>query len=499
LYSDAVAFRCEGESRTFGQLETFSNQIAGALSDQGVSKGDRIGILLEPSLESADAVYGITKTGAAFVPLDPESPPNKLRSVIQHCGITHLISGKKHRRTIEAINGNDQLITHVIGIDELESVSCLTWDDTRTAPRSFKPNSHSSTEDLAYIMYTSGTTGLPKGIMHSHRSGLGYARLSAELYGVSPLDRLGNHSPLHFDISTMGYLTAPFAGACTVIITSAYKLFPASLSQLIEDEELTIWYSVPFALTELLEKGVLADRDLSSLRWILFGGEPFPPKHLRSLLELLPNAIFSNVYGPAEVNQCTFKNFKSIPDTDKPIPLGNIWSETEAMIVDEYNNEVTLGETGELLISSVTRMLGYWNQPELTDRDLLTTVGEKELTFYRTGDLVKQNKAKELVFVGRKDRQIKLRGFRVELNEIEALLLSHDSVSDSAVFATEDEIKAVVVIRHSSPVAVEELYALARNHLPKYAVPSSILEITSVPRTGAGKIDYDIVQTISHD
>ena len=160
--------------------------------------------------------------------------------------------------------------------------------------------------DLAYIIFTSGSTGRPKGIMHSHFSALNYARLSANTYELEESDVLSNFSSLHFDMSTMDYLTVTYAGASAVIISEAYTKIPASLSRLMQDEAISIWYSVPFALIQLLQHGLLEQRDLSSLRWVLYGGEPFAPKHLKKLMDLWPHARFSNVYGPAEVNQCTY-------------------------------------------------------------------------------------------------------------------------------------------------------------------------------------------------
>ncbi len=162
-------------------------------------------------------------------------------------------------------------------------------------------------DDPAYIMYTSGSTGDPKGIVHSHSSGLSYALMAARLYDLNPDDRLSNLPPLHFDQSVFDYFSGCAAGACTVIIPEAYaEQLPASLSELIQRERLTIWYSVPHALIQMLLHGVLGKRDLSALRCVLYGGEPFPPKYLTKLMAAWPEARFCNVYGPAEVNQCTF-------------------------------------------------------------------------------------------------------------------------------------------------------------------------------------------------
>jgi acyl-coenzyme A synthetase/AMP-(fatty) acid ligase len=260
--------------------------LAFMLIELGVKRGDRVGIFLDPCLEAAISVYGIMSAGAVFVPLDANAPPARIAYVINDCRIRHIISGKKQSRSLNKVLEEDISLECVFGIDEKLSVTTVSWQEIDRINLSQTVSVRMLDDDLAYIMYTSGTTGTPKGIMHSHRSGLAYAALSRDLYSVGPGDILGNHSPLHFDISTMGYFTMPLAGATTVLIPESHKLFPASLSQMMEKERLTIWYSVPLALIHLLQRGGLENRNMDSLRWVLFGGEPFPAKHLRSLMKL---------------------------------------------------------------------------------------------------------------------------------------------------------------------------------------------------------------------
>jgi amino acid adenylation domain-containing protein len=480
-------------------LESESSRIANALSDQGVEKGDRVGVLLEPSVETAASVFGIMKCGGVFVPLDPDSPLTRLDTLLKHCGIRHIVSNDKQAKKIKELSLENNPLEHVVGVSSTGKLNTISPADLLNASDRFETNPLIKPDDLAYIMYTSGTTGIPKGIMHTHSSGLSYARLSAELYGLGPSDSLGNHSPLHFDISTMGYFSAPLAGCRTVIIPAAHKKFPASLSALIEKEKLTIWYSVPFALTELLEKGVLEERDLSSLRWVLFGGEPFPLKHLRELMNLLPNATFSNVYGPAEVNQCTYFHLKDVPKDTEPIPLGRIWAKTDGLVVDENDNEVADGETGELLVSSVTRMKGYWGQEKLTRRAFYQHEEFPDKIFYRTGDLVRKTKSGDLVFVGRKDRQVKIRGYRIELDEIEAVLMEHPDIIEAASYTVRDKLEAMVAVREHTTFDQTEVIRFAGDFLPRYSIPSAIWAGRTLPRTAAGKVDYKAIGQLHND
>jgi amino acid adenylation domain-containing protein len=495
-FPDNVAFRYEDQSLTYSALVKRSDQLAFKLSELGVKRGDRVGIFLDSSLETAISVYGIMSAGAVFVPLDSNAPPARIAYVINDCGIRHIISGKKQVRSLNRVLEENISLECVIGIDEELPVNTVSWEKIEQISASQTVSVRLLEDDLAYIMYTSGTTGTPKGIMHSHRSGLAYAKLSMDLYDVGPTDILGNHSPLHFDISTMGYFTMPLAGGTTVLIPESHKLFPASLSQMMEQERLTIWYSVPLALIHLLQRGALEDRKMDSLRWVLFGGEPFPAKHLRSLMKLWSRAVFSNVYGPAEVNQCTYFHLPELPEKDTAIPLGQVWNNTEVLIVDNNDLEVEEGETGELLVRTATMMKGYWGKAELTQkaffrREKFPNAGE---IFYRTGDLVWRNTDQQLMFAGRKDRQIKIRGYRIELDEIESFLIAHSNVIEAAVYDLKIEedlyVEAIVVLSLSDHETEENIKSFLASKLPAYAIPRRIYFSDKIPRTPAGKIDY---------
>ena len=481
---------------TFEELVKRSNQLAFTLSELGVKRCDRVGVFLDPSLETAISVYGIMSAGGVFVPLDPNAPPARIAYVINDCGIRHIISGKKHGRSLKKVLQENISLEVVIGVDERLSVKTVSWEEIARISPSQTISVRMLEDDLAYIMYTSGTTGMPKGIMHSHRSGLAYAKLSMDLYDVGPTDILANHSPLHFDISTMGYFTMPLAGGTTVLIPESHKIVPASLSLLMEKEKITIWYSVPLALIHLLQRGALEDRKMDSLRWVLFGGEPFPAKHLRSLMQLWDKTRFSNVYGPAEVNQCTYFHLSEFPEQDAAIPLGHVWNNTEVLIVDNNDLEAGDGDTGELLVRTATMMKGYWGKAELTQKAFFRRerFSNAEETFYRTGDLVWRNKDGQLMFAGRKDRQIKIRGYRIELDEIESVLISHPYIIETAVYNIKDEddqfIEAIVVLSEPGGETEEEIKKFLTTRIQSYAIPRKIHFSDKIPRTQAGKIDY---------
>jgi amino acid adenylation domain-containing protein len=493
------AMRFQGRHLSYADLARRSTQLAHLLRDQGVRPGDRVGVFLDKSLETPLAIYGIMKAGAAYVPLDPRSPAARLASIVADCGLRGIVSQDSKAPALRDAAAAGEAPQFVVGLSEESDAGAraIPWSALDTMPAERAPDARVIDQDLAYIMYTSGSTGKPKGMIHTHASGLSYARMSAATYGVRGDDVLSNHSPLHFDMSTFDYLTGPLCGATTVVIPEAFTLFPANLAQLIEAERMTIWYSVPFALIQLLLRGAIERRDLSSLRWVLYGGEPFPLNHLRALMERLPGARFSNVYGPAEVNQCTYYHLP--PPAEWPadlqsIPLGVVWENAEGMVVDEAGAPVPPGELGELVVRTPTMMRGYWGRPDLNARAFLRRERFPDCVdlFYRTGDLVRERQDGLLEFFGRKDHQVKVRGYRVELAELDAALAAHAAVEEGATYVASgeaDEVHAAVTVRQGQAATEAELIAHMRVRVPHYAVPARVRFVEAFPRTGTGKID----------
>ena len=431
-FPEHAAFRCLDQSLSYAALQTKSRQLANLLIEVGVKPGDRVGLFCGKSLELPVAVYGVLGAGAAYVPLDPALPAARVESLIADCGITVLITDTYRIRALRKISAE---LTAVIGLDEDADLSyrCIDWH-TVFAQSEQKPEVEIDASNLAYIIYTSGSTGEPKGIMHTHASAMAFAQAAALTYELTESDRLSNFPPLHFDQSIFDFFSGPLVGACTVIITEDVMRFSASLAELIERERLTVWYSVPMPLTRMVIDGALAERDLSSVRWILYGGETYAPKYLRQLLALFPSATISNVYGPAETNQCTAFNFRTPEDVpDKGVPIGEPWRWAKTRVVDPDNVRGPSVPEGELLVSSPTMMAGYWG-----DRfpEVFIDVEEREVTrrYYRTGDIVRVDEDGRLFFRGRNDRLIKSRGQRIDLDDVEATLNSLDAVAEAAVF-----------------------------------------------------------------
>ncbi len=499
---EAVCFR--SDTLSYGALVTQANQLAHALRAKGVRRRDRVGIFMPKGLQVPVAMYGIMKAGAAYVPLDPAMPLERLMFVLQDCGIRCIVTDSSRLRVLQSLDSKSTDLQLLMGIAPSPGLSfeCLDWNQISNFPGEQAPEIKIIEQDLAYIIYTSGSTGQPKGIMHTHHSGMSFSAWAAISYGLVAEDRLSNHAPLHFDLSIFDYFACAVAGATVVIIPEEYTKFAASYSKLLEEQKVSVLFTVPFALIQLLLHGVIESRDLSNLRWVIFGGEPFPTKHLRALMEKLPQVRFDNMYGPAEVNGITHYTLPSPPVTDEPISIGAVSRIVESLVVDEQDRPVDPGEVGELLARTPTMMQGYWNRPDLNAKAFAQRpVFEGYLdTYYRTGDLVRQLEDGCFQFLGRKDRQVKVRGYRIELDEVESVLCSHEAVEEAATLILPAaqgslEIYASTILKPLASIDANDLLSWLKRRIPWYAVPGHISIRDTFPRTTTGKIDRIALQT----
>src|SRR5215212_1557145 len=293
---EAVAFK--DQHLTYGELEQASNRLAHALITAGVRRGDRVGIYLAKSPASLISIYGILKTGAAYVPIDPGAPRRRLAYIVGNCRIQVLItSNDRLGRLRQAFPDSSALETALIADWDAPreaaappGVQLIAWGPALAGASDAAVTLTGVDTDLAYILYTSGSTGEPKGVMLSHRNALTFVDWATERFAVTPEDRLSSHAPLHFDLSIFDLFVAAAAGATLVLVPTETTLFPLPQAQLMEDARITVWYSVPSALIMMLTHVDFRELRLDQLRLVLFAGEVFPVKYLRQLHEALPHA-----------------------------------------------------------------------------------------------------------------------------------------------------------------------------------------------------------------
>jgi len=359
----------------------------------------------------------------------------------------------------------------------------------------FGPNFEET--DLAYILYTSGSTGNPKGVMISHRAALAFVNWCYECFEVRGADRVSSHAPFHFDLSIFDIYVTAKAGATLVLVPEELSLFPIELADFISTQQISIWYSVPSVLTRLLTYGKLERHQFRDLQKILFAGEVFPVKHLRQLMGLFQSSEFFNLYGPTETNVCTFYHVQDLPSDSSSLPIGRACPYSRTWALNEAGQLARQGDTGELYVAGDSLMDGYWGKQKESEAVLAPRVfpdGTHVERTYRTGDLVTLDANENYVFHGRRDEMVKSRGYRIELGEIECLINAHEKVQEAAVFAIPDEdlgnaICAVIVEQDGCELSTKHLKTYCSDHLPAYMIPERVEVWRKLPRTQTGKID----------
>lgn len=494
----------DGDTRlTYAALDDRSDRVARLLGELGIGRGDRVGLFLEKSAHAVVGLYGVLKAGAAYVPIDANSPVSRAGYIAANCRVRCVITATSSQAAWSELIRRAPSIEHLVVMDadtsELDPAGLPAVGVDRLASQpTGRPEAAVVDQDVAYILYTSGSTGEPKGVTLTHRNAMAFVEWAAEEFAVGPADRLSSHAPFHFDLSVFDLFAASWGAATLVLVPPRASVFPVQVARFIQDERITVWYSVPSILTTLSTHGALDQADVSALRTILFAGEVFPTKHLRSLMRQLPSVRFANLYGPTETNVCTWYDVPALPDDlTETIPIGVAITNDEVYVVTEDGSRAKPGQVGELYVRGATVMRGYWGDPERTERLLVADPFAPAFPdpVYRTGDLVRADEDGNLRYVGRRDAQIKSRGYRIELGEIETALNSHPAVRECAVVAIPDDlitnrIKAYVV----GDVEERDLVRSCTERIPKYMIPQTFEFRPDLPRTSTGKTDRRALQ-----
>lgn len=475
-------------SRTlsYAELNYHAERLADELRTAGVSPGAPVGLFIGKSLEAVVGIYGILKAGAAYIPLDVTAPPARIRYIVDDARLRVVLVGPADGTVSPVWADSTTQVEHWIPV----SLHTRTDPGQSVSDRPLDPVSEDSP---AYVLYTSGSTGRPKGVNLSHRNALAFVHWAAREFALQPYDRLVNHAPLHFDLSIFDLFAAAAAGATVVLVPPRMNAFPSELVQLLRDQKITVWYSVPSALMLMESRGGLAKTPLPELRAVLFAGEVFPLPVLRRLLTAFPQAAFYNLFGPTETNVCLFYQVpRDLPRSWSTLPIGRPIGGVECFALNDENNPVKADEEGELWVRGPTVMLGYL-QDDARTRDVLTVPAGGEEIAYRTGDIVSHDVAGVWNFLGRKDTQVKSRGYRIDLREIEAAVYQSGKVVECAVVSVPNGILGFDFVAYA--VAAEgaterDLLAHCRGLLPDYMLPRSIEFCAALPKTTTGKLDY---------
>lgn len=505
-HPDKDAIILSDQSITYSDLNYKSNQIGSALTRMGVKKGDCVGLLFRKSIESIIAIFGILKTGASYVPIDPIAPANRMKYIISNCDIKCLIlSGDLTTKITPEFFNNSPLKNALVSegsgeelAKQSKTLDVVSWEEAfRVESEDYRIPTITDNYP-AYILHTSGSTGTPKGVVISHLNSLTFVNMAADFFGVSEKDRFSNHAPLYFDLSVFDIFVAVKSGATVVLIPERLSVFPMELARYIDDNKISVWNSVSSVLALLAERGRLENFRFESLRLVHFSGEILPVKYLRKVKAHMPKADFFNIYGQTEANSSMYYQINKIPNSDAwKIPIGKPFPNFEVFALNDDNKIIdSPGEEGELFVKASSVAMGYWRDSERTAasfvRDPLQPLCHNWV--YKTGDIVCLNENSDYVFTGRKDHMVKSKGYRIEIGEIELAIYSYPRINQAAVIPVPDDLIGNRIIAFVSATDGEKIQAKdILNHcsqqLPKYMIPEAVEFRQKLPATSTGKID----------
>ena len=477
LTPEGTAVTVGATALSYAELDTRANRMAQALRSRGVGRGQRVGLCIERGSEMLAAVLGILKAGAAYVPLDPDYPEDRLRFMAEDAELALLVA------TTDLAGSFDLPRERQLLLDaDAKSIASAPDIDLPIDPDSAQP------EDPAYVIYTSGSTGKPNGVVVPHRAVVNFLTSMAREPGLAADDVLVAVTTLSFDIAVLELQLPLTLGATVVIASRAEAIDGHALSAVLEQHRATVMQATPVTWRLLIEAGWKGGKNFKAL----VGGEALP-KDLADQL-IARGVELWNMYGPTETT--VWSTCARITDTANGISIGKPIANTTVYILDAQKNLCPIGVPGELCIGSAGVTLGYWNRPELTAARFIPDPfsATPRATLYRTGDRARWRNDGTLEHLGRLDDQIKVRGFRIELAEIEAVLAEHAAVRQAAVHlwkvqANDVRIVACCVPANAGALAPVSLRKHLRARLPEYMIPQYFLPVEQIPLMPNGKID----------
>lgn len=479
-----IAYSDGTDGITFAEFFRSARSFGSGLLQRGFAR-EPIAILMEKHPRVPAAFFGTVYAGCFYVPLDSTMPRHRMEVILEQVGARVIVVDAKNQRAAEGLNFSgeilsyDDLADHPINENALNAVRMRQLDI-----------------DPIYIVFTSGSTGIPKGVSACHRSVIDYVEALSDALEFSEKSVFANQTPLFFDAPLKELMPVIKFGATAYFVPKTLFMFPMKLCDFLNEHRINTVCWVVSALTMISSTGTLEKNPPQYLKTIAFGSEVFPLPQYKLWREAMPKATFYNLYGPTEATgmSCWWRADRAL-DQDEPIPVGRPFPNTGVMLIREDGTEAADGETGEIYLRGTCVTLGYFRNHEKTAEAFVQNPLHQNYpeTVYRTGDLGRYNSHGELVFVSRKDAQIKHMGHRIELGEIEAAAAQSDGVG-RACCVYDNERKRIVLfyVGEASPNA---LITFLKNYLPRYMIPAVCVPMEALPLTPNGKIDRKLLQS----
>ena len=508
-----------GRRLSYAALLHAADRLATRLASWGIGRDDRVGVWLHKSLEAVTAIHGILRAGASYVPVDATGPAVRAARILATSATKAIIVAADIVPELHAAWPAEIPLPRLIVVaansaiaagrpfDEnsapaLNAACEFSWHEIMSDVTPSPCHPPGTSDDLAYILFTSGSTGQPKGVMLSHANAFTFLDWCQETLGPWEAgDRFASHAPFHFDLSVFDLFVACRNAATVVLIGETLARDALRLGDFLAEKHVTVWYSAPSILALLAQHGRLERPGYLPPRLVLFAGEVFPITTLTRLRAIWPDATLWNLYGPTETNVCTAFRIpdRIAADQTDAYPIGSVCRPLRARVVDEDGRDVPSSALGELVIAGPGVMRGYFGQPELTAAAFF--VDDDQTRWYRTGDLVQDTGGGCYQFHGRRDRMVKKRGYRIELGEIESALYRHGGVNRAAVVARNDggglAIAAFIALKPEHKRSIIAMKRHCTNYLPHYMIPDTITFLDDLPATSTDKVDYQRLRSLA--
>ena len=485
-FPDKPGICCDTDVLTFGETEAFTNAFARALHAAGVTRGQFVPFFMEKSVHSILSTLSVLKADCAYVPIDFNSPSQRLISILNATNASVVIVDDESQRVFEELVPNGERPV-------LLNISQFTPVNTAPVP------SQNLSIDIAYVLFTSGSTGVPKGVMIPHKAIIDYIEWCVETYALTDKDIVANHAPLYFDNSTFDLYCAFKTGATLHLVHEELNAVLPRLVNWLSTREITTFFCVPSVLTMLLRSRRLKPDSFPKMRHLIAAGEVLPRDILAEWMDMYPHIQFTNMYGPTEITvDCSYHILHEKPGKDMlSIPIGKARTNME-LFVRKAGGDLSqaIGAEGELLVRGTSVAYGYLNDAERTQKAFIQNPLNNFFhdPLYCTGDLVQIDKNGDYLFMGRADDQIKFLGYRIELGEIEASLVGIEGVHEGVVVfnnsTVESERELGALVSLDEGFELEALRDALKKRLPGYMVPTRFKIIgDDFPRTPNGKYD----------
>jgi len=483
-FRDKVAIRERAGQYTFGELERYAKNCAALILKRVEAANQPIAVFLPKSAQAVIAALGSLYSGNCYANLDVKSPPQRLKRVLQSLEAPVIVTNAAHASVLRAAGIEEKQLMLIE-----RSISDKADYDDRLLQKRIELIIDT---DPAYILFTSGSTGVPKGVIIPHRGIIDYIDWAKKCYDISDREVIGNQAPFFFDNSTLDIYLCFACGASLVLIPEDVFAYLLKLVEFIREMAVTTIFWVPPVLTSIANFKILDAVRLPPLKKILFAGEVMPTRTLNYWRRWYPKALFSNLYGPTEITvDCTYYVVERDFTDDEPLPIGFPCRNTDILILNEQHQPAAIDEPGELCVRGSSLALGYWNNPEKTAQAFVQNPLNSRYPerIYRTGDLVYRNHRGEIMFLGRKDFQIKHLGYRIELGEIEHAALQFEEIRNCCVLYNQNKKEIVLFYESGKELPPAFIRERLLSHVPKYMLPSVFHRLDAMPLNGSGKID----------